>query len=323
MTGESAGHSSLPATSPPTELDDYRKRLRALLATFSPQTRGWESSGHLSRDIFASLGQAGVFTERWRLGPLGGLPYARVLVEELALLNGGAALEVSLHCELFVHALHRFGGEQHADVLRAALAGETIGCIALTESHGGSDLTGIHTQAVRDGRGWRLIGTKRYTTNIGVADNVLVLAKTGSGGNACAMFRIPLNHPGVRVTGFFGTLGVRAADTGALELDTTLSADHLMGRAGAGLLQTLKILTAATGLIAGTRQALGLARAYMRTRTQFGNRLYDHQALCHAFAERWADIEAAAALLDSVYASGRRGSIATSSGSCGKACRGS
>jgi len=44
--------------------------------------------------------------------------------------------------------------------------------------------------------------------------------------------------------------------------------------------------------------ALRLAIAYMRERQQFGKRLLDHQALAHRLADRWAETEAAAALLD-------------------------
>jgi alkylation response protein AidB-like acyl-CoA dehydrogenase len=292
------------------DLAEFRRRVRGVVADFSSQAPKWESAGHLPRELFEALGETGAFSRRWRLGAVAGLPYARALVEELVILNGGAALAVSLHSELFVHALQRFGGENHSDVLRQALAGAVIGCTAITESHGGSDVAAIRTKAVPVERGWHLVGAKRYTTNVGVADNVLVLAGTGSGGPSYTLFRVPLDHPGVRVTGFFSTLGMRAADTGAIELDAVLSGDHVVGRPGGGMQQVLKILdferiAATAGLVAGARHALRLGRAYMRTRTQFAKRLYDHQALRHAFAERWADVEAAAALLDAACAAGR------------------
>jgi alkylation response protein AidB-like acyl-CoA dehydrogenase len=298
----------------PSEVEAYRKRVRAVIAAFAPQAQACEDDGHLPRELFTALGDAEAFSQRWWPGPLKGLPYARALVEELAPVNGGAALAVSLHCELFVHALLRFGGEPHAGALREALAGRLIGCMAITESQGGSDVPGIQVRAALTGDSWHLTGAKRYTTNLGMADNVLVLAKTGTARNAYVLLRVPLRRPGVRVTGFFGTLGMRSADTGALELDAMLPADHAVGRPGNGLAQVLRLLdyervAATAALIAGARHALGLARAYMRTRSQFGKRLYDHQALAHAFADRWADVEAAAALLDATCSAGRGNQI--------------
>jgi alkylation response protein AidB-like acyl-CoA dehydrogenase len=309
MTGLPVTPAQPPAAAP-NELDEYRRRVRGAVAALAPKAPEWESAGHLPRELFESLGAVGAFSQRWRLGPLKGLPYARALVEELAVFNAGAALAVSLHSELFVHALQRFGGEAQAGALQQALDGRLIGCMAITEPEGGSDVPSLSTRAVLSSDGWHLTGSKRYTTNIGVADNVLVLANSGSTGSSYTLLRVPLGHPGIRVTGFFGTLGVRAADTGALDMDATLPAGHAVGRPGNGMAQVLKLLdyervAAAAGLIAGARHALGLARAHLRTRTQFGKRLYDHQALAHAFADRWADVEAAAALLDATCSAGR------------------
>jgi alkylation response protein AidB-like acyl-CoA dehydrogenase len=50
---------------------------------------------------------------------------------------------------------------------------------------------------------------------------------------------------------------------------------------------------------------LHLAMAYMRERKQFGKRLFDHQALRHRIVDRWAEVEAAAALLERACQSAR------------------
>jgi alkylation response protein AidB-like acyl-CoA dehydrogenase len=252
--------------------------------------------------MFASLGAAGLFRERWRHGAVKGLPFARIMVEELATKNGGAALATSIHSELFIHALHRFAGGRHNDVLELAIQGRVIGCVAITESCGGSDIPGITTQAARTATGWHLTGSKCFTTNAGCATHMLALAKVSG---ALSLFLVPLDEPGVSVKGFFGTLGVRSADTAAVQLDVHLGQDAIIGKPGNGMFFVLKLLdferiAAAAGLVAAARFALDLASAYMRERKQFGKRLFDHQALSHRVVDRWTEVEAAAALLDRV-----------------------
>jgi len=307
-------------------VEAYAARVRAAFAPFVERLPAWERDGHLSRDLFEGLGAAGVFRDRWAAGAAGGLPLARAMVRELSPLNGGVALAVSIHGEVFAHALHRFGGARHADLLADALDGRAVGCAAFTEPTGGSDLFSLRTAGARTGDGWHLTGTKRYTTNLGTATHVLVLARTpgrgfasgltpgvaeGEGGErAHTLFVVPLDRPGVRVTRFFDTFGMRSADTGELVLDVALTDDDVVGRPGAGLLYALKILdhervAAATAVVAGARAALALATEHLRRREQFGRRLFDHQALAHRLADRWAELEAAAALTDAACAAAR------------------
>jgi alkylation response protein AidB-like acyl-CoA dehydrogenase len=305
---------------------EFTERTRAAFAPFVEQAQEWERSGHLSRELFEALGAAGIFRDRWTAGTGAGLPLARAMAAELAPENGGVALAVSIHSEVFVHALHRFGGARHAAVLDEALAGRVVGCAAFTEPTGGSDLFSLRTHGTRVDGGWRLAGTKRYTTNLGTATHVLILAHTDGPGfvpspapggtgeerarRAHTLFLVPLDRPGVRVTRFFSTLGMRSADTGELVLDVELTDDDVVGRPGAGLLYALTILdyervAAATAVVAGARAALGLATEHLRRREQFGRRLFDHQALAHRLADRWTDLQAAAALTDAACAAAR------------------
>lgn len=286
------------------EQDVHRARIRETFDPFRGETDAWERDGHLPRELFAAFGSAGIFRDRWAVGPAAGLPLARALVEEVSPVNAGAALALSIHSELFVHALRRYGTARTASTLEDALAGRAIGCAAFTEPTGGSDLYAMRTSAERvAGGGWHLTGEKRFTTNAGRATHVMVLARTGPGENAFTLFVVPLDRPGVRVTRFFDTLGVRSADTGGIQFDVRLTEDEVVGRVDAGLMYALKLLdyerlAATVGLVAVGRAALGMAAVHLRERTQFGKRLFDHQALAHRLADRWAEVEAAAALLD-------------------------
>jgi alkylation response protein AidB-like acyl-CoA dehydrogenase len=288
----------------------FRSRVCETFEPFTAQALAWEKDGHLPRELFAAIGAAGIFRDRWTAGTAAGLPLARILFEEIAPLNSGAMLALSIHSEVFIHALRVYGGPSHEDTLDAAVAGRAIGCVALTEPGGGSDLYGMETAAVRDGAGWRLTGVKRFTTNVGRASHAVVLARTGHGDHAFSLFLLPLDLPGVTVTRFLDTLGMRSADTGGLTLDVRLGADATIGRVDAGLMYALKLLdyeriAAAFGLVATARAALTLSAAYMRERRQFGKRLFDHQALAHRLADRWAETEAAAALVDAACQAAR------------------
>jgi alkylation response protein AidB-like acyl-CoA dehydrogenase len=283
--------------------DEYRQLVKAALAPFASEVDAWERGGHLPRSLFRALGEAGAFRQRWQRGPVEGHPLARILVEELIAVNGGAALAVSIHSEVFVHALVRFGGEKYEDLLTDALAGSAIGCFAATEATGGSDLGALRATASEDKAGWRLRAEKRYTTNAGAATHVLILANSQIGRRGPSLFCLPMTRPGVEVRGYFETLGVRSADTSALSIDAAIGPADVVGRLGTGmrialLLLDFERLAGAAGTLSGAETALRLARAWARRRSQFGARLIDHQALRHRLADRWADLYAARAALD-------------------------
>jgi alkylation response protein AidB-like acyl-CoA dehydrogenase len=285
------------------DASDYKEQVRAALEPFIQQFSSWERDGHLPAQFFAVLGEAGLFRERWAKGAVGGHYLIRALLDELAPLNAGAALALSIHSEVFTHALARFGSEAQRPLLEGALAGQVIGCFAATESGGGSDLPGLRATAAQTGDSWHLQAEKRYITNVGRATHVLVLANSVTGRHGLCLFCVPLDRPGVTIRGFYKTLGVCSADTAALSIDTVLEPTDVIGRPGAGLLMALRLLdferlAGASALVAGAENALKLAGAWARRRQQFGVRLFDHQALRHRLADRWADVYAARAALD-------------------------
>ncbi len=287
----------------PADVREYVARVRAALKPFIERFPAWERDQHLPSEFFAALGDADLLRDRWRQGAADGHYLSRALLEELAPLNAGAALALSIHSEVFIHALARFGGDGHRDLLEDALAGRAVGCFAATEAGGGSDLPGLKATATQAGDSWQLRAEKRFITNVGRGTHVLVLANAVTGRRGACLFCVPLDHPGVVIRGFYETLGMRSADTAALSIDTVLTPAHLVGRPGAGLLVTLTLLdferlAAAAALLAGAEGAVRLASAWARRRKQFGARLLDHQALRHRLADRWSEIYAARSALD-------------------------
>src|SRR5207247_9447361 len=99
-----------------------------------------------------------------------------VVAEETARLSGGFGLAVTLHNEVFIGALVALSRSAAQTKLRdAAIQGEAIGCFAVTEPSGGSDLASVQTAAERVGDCWKLTGEKSFISNGGVATHALVL----------------------------------------------------------------------------------------------------------------------------------------------------
>ena len=249
------------------DASDYRQRVQAALEPFIPQFPSWEKDGHLPAQFIAALGRAGLFRDCWANGAAGGHYLIRALLDELAPLNAGAALALSIHSEVFIHALARYGSEAQRPVLEGALAGRVIGCFAATEAGGGSDLPGLQATAEQTCDSWHLRAEKRYITNVGRATHVLVLANAATGRPRPCLFCVPLDRPGVTIRGFYKTLGVCSTDTAALSIDTELGPADVIGRPGAGLLMTLTLLdferlAGASALVAGAENALRLTGAW-------------------------------------------------------------
>lgn len=230
-----------------------------------------------------------------------------MLCEECGLVNGGLGLAVSLHSEVFLNALHASRRPAHEPLRGAALDGNAIGCFAVTEPTGGSDVAGIATTLVRGDGQWRLSGEKRYISNAGVATHVLVLARRlGADAGRLSVAIVPFDRSGVYVEGFFPKMGTWGADAAHLRFDDVLlTDDDLIGPIDGGLLVLMRCLTyerlaVSAQLLAGTRYILRLVTAYMRSRRQFGTRLFDLQALRHRLVDCWIELWAAEGLRERV-----------------------
>jgi alkylation response protein AidB-like acyl-CoA dehydrogenase len=75
--------------------------------------------------------------------------------------------------------LLKFGTEeQRATILPLIAAGEAVFCIGMSEPDSGSDLAATRTRAVRSADGWRITGTKLWTTNAHRADYMILFCRS-------------------------------------------------------------------------------------------------------------------------------------------------
>ncbi|MEU9333227.1 acyl-CoA dehydrogenase family protein [Streptomyces sp. NPDC048290] len=282
-----------------TDQDVYRAEVSKVLSSFGEDTFAlWEREGHTPREAPAALGGAGLFRRRWEDGAEGGLPRLVAMCQEICRVSGGLALVAMGHSEIFIGAL-RWLGETPSQfsLLEDALDGRVIGCFGATEPQGGSNLRGVRTTAIAEDGGWRLKGTKRYISNVGRADYVLVLAKPEKPEHVSdlSLFLLPLDHPGVSIDGFFDTVGMHGCDVGQITFDVMLPHDALLGRPGIGLLYATHLLqferlAICAQLTAAADTALRLAVAYARRRTLGDQRILDKQAIRHNLASCRAEL---------------------------------
>jgi alkylation response protein AidB-like acyl-CoA dehydrogenase len=92
--------------------------------------------------------------------------------------------------------------EQRQRFLPPTLTGELLWCQLFSEPGGGSDLTSLATSAVADGDGYRIDGTKVWSSNAQFAEYGILLARTDPaqrGHRGISFFLLDMATPGVEV----------------------------------------------------------------------------------------------------------------------------
>jgi acyl-CoA dehydrogenase len=196
-----------------------------------------------------------------------------------------------------------FGNEkQKQEYLRPVLRGEKIAAIAMTEPGAGPDLSGVRTQAVKDGGSYRITGEKIFITNGTVSDFVLVAARTGTiedRHKGLSLFLVDRGTPGFAVKCKLKKLGWHASDTAALTFeDCRVPATNLVGELNRGfyhLMHNLDVerLVVAADSVGLADSAYSAAAAYAKQRVQFGQPVAQFQAIRHMLVDMHVSIEAA------------------------------
>ena len=92
--------------------------------------------------------------------------------------------------------------ELKEEVLKPILAGEAICSLGYSEPGSGSDVFAAQTKATPDGNGWRIDGTKMFTSGANIADYVLMLTRTNPDvpkHKGLTMFIVPTKSEGFAV----------------------------------------------------------------------------------------------------------------------------
>lgn len=99
--------------------------------------------------------------------------------------------------------MHRFGTEElKQDVLAKVMSGDAICSLGYSEPGSGSDVFAAQCRAIPDGNGWKIEGTKMWTSGANLTDYVLMLTRTNPEApkhKGLTMFIVPLKAEGVTV----------------------------------------------------------------------------------------------------------------------------
>ncbi|WP_037140363.1 acyl-CoA dehydrogenase family protein [Rhodococcoides fascians] len=91
--------------------------------------------------------------------------------------------------------------EQKQRYLEPILKGDEVWCQLFSEPESGSDLASLRTKATKVDGGWKIQGQKIWTSRAQIADNAILLARTGGGDRhkGITYFLLPMHSDGVTV----------------------------------------------------------------------------------------------------------------------------
>jgi isovaleryl-CoA dehydrogenase len=296
-------------------LTDEERDLRDAARRFArkevaPVADRMDREDYFPRDVFARLGEQGFLgvTISPDHGGLGlGYRAQALILEEIARVSPALALSVGAHSNLFADNLARNGNAaQRASFLPAAVRGEAVGALALTEPNSGSDAVSLRTRAERRGDEYVLQGSKQFITNGPIADALLVYAKTApdAGSHGISAFLVRRDDRGFSVARSLDKMGMRGSPTGELSFqDCAIPADRLVGKENEGVRVMMgglnverAVLTAIpVGIMA---ECLDRSVEYARQREQFGQKIGRFQLIQEKIANMYTELEASRALLD-------------------------
>ncbi|MGE0279805.1 MAG: acyl-CoA dehydrogenase family protein [Rhizobiaceae bacterium] len=287
-----------------------------------PMAESLDRDERFPAELYGQMGELGLFgigVPEEMGGPgFDTVTYALVM-EELSRGYASVADQCGL-VELVSSLLVRHGtAEQRERWLGGLLSAELKAAYCITEPEAGTDVSGIRTTAVRDGKGWLLNGGKIWIHNAPVADVGFVLARTDkeAGNRGMSIFIVDLTAQGVERGPKEHKMGQRASQVGALTFtDVRLPADALLGEENRGFHMMMSVLD--KGRVGIASLAVGIGQAgleasldYSRQRKQFGKAISDFQGVQWLLADIARDVEAARLLVHSAAAKIDAGEDAT------------
>ena len=293
------------------EHEELRSYVRKFVESeLAPHAREWEEEGDFPNWVFKRMGDLGLLGLRYpqELGGQGGdWGHTIVLSEEMARSGcGGVGMAMAVQSDMATPPIAKFGTpEQVERYLKAAIRGEKIACLGITEPNAGSDVANIETMAVRDGSEWVINGRKIFITNGVRADFITLVARIdkAAGTEGFCLFLVDTDTPGYTVSRKLDKLGMRASDTAEIALDDVrVSEDAMLGTEGKGFYQIMwelqgERLIGVAGSNAGAKLALERTIEYCKDRTAFGTLIGSFQANRHRIAELMTKVVAAQQLV--------------------------
>lgn len=272
-------------------------------ASLKPRAQAIDETGIFVAEHIPALGELGVMgmnlPEQW--GGAGVSPIALYLAVEA--LAGGCGSTVSM---VTAHYLATdsilLGGDDaiRERYLTEAAAGRSLGAFALTEPRAGSNPADMSTRAVREGKGYRIIGVKHFISNAAYADFIVVFAKTNpaAGHKGISAFVVEPKHGGVETNAPEKTMGLRGGHVFEVAFDCWVPDCNRLGPEGSGFRTAMHVLD--NGRIEVSAMCTGMAGAaldaavgWSKTRQVNGHPIAEFQGLQWMLADMATELDAA------------------------------
>jgi alkylation response protein AidB-like acyl-CoA dehydrogenase len=287
------------------EQDAFRRTaMRFARDVVAPRAAAIDETGEYPFDVVQAAAAEGLLgvtiPKEWGGAGRDYVSYA-LAIEAIARASATVAVALSINNSLVAELVAHAGREaQKHEWLRRLTSGEAIGAFALSEPDAGSDAANQHTTAVKVSAGYRITGRKVWVANADAAAVAVVFAATRPGlrGKGVTAFLVPMNAPGVTRTARADSLGVRGLGCQDLDLDVTVSDNHVLGTVDEGF--GLAMWALQGGRVAIAAQALGIgeaaldeALAYAKKREVFGQPIANYQAIQWMLADMATELDAA------------------------------
>ena len=210
-----------------------------------------------------------------------------------------------------IRVLAEYGSKSQKErYLGKLLAGESVISVGMTEPEAGSAVTDLQTSATPDGEGYRINGSKIFTTHSKYAELMLVYVRFGPGIDGIGSVLVETQGQGVRS----GKPSKFMSDEEWVQTyfhNAFVPADRVVLKEGGFRKQIAgfnveRIGNAARSLALG-RYAYETARRWAMQRKQFGRLLCEFQGLQWKFAEMKTKLDAGQLLLYRAAANADRG----------------
>ncbi|MED5462160.1 MAG: acyl-CoA dehydrogenase [Pseudomonadota bacterium] len=200
-----------------------------------------------------------------------------------------------------IRVLAEYGSdEQKHRILQKLLAGESLIAVAMTEPEAGSAVTDLSTTAIPDGEGFRINGTKVFTTHGPFANVLLAYVRYGPGVDGIGSVLIERDMDGF-TTGK-PTRFMSGEEWAQLYFDNVyVPPENVVLREGGFRKQisgfNVERIGNSSRALALGRYAYEVAREHAMTRNQFGRTLCEFQGLQWKFADMKINLDAGQLLL--------------------------
>ncbi len=271
----------------------------------APYVADMEATDRFPREVFTKLGALGFLGIHYppEVGGSGSdfLSFC-IFMEEVSAVSAAIGVNVLLHVLMGSAPVFLVGNEeQKRAYFEPAIKGEKVAAAGLTEPNVGSSAGDVQTTAKRINGGWRIKGSKMFTSNSPYCDFITLVASTDreKRHKGISLFLVDSHLPGVELGANIPRLGIMGGEAGSIAFDEVeVPEDALLGEEGKGFYYLMEALNwtriaLGAGAVGLARAAFEAALGYAKEREQFGQPIGKFQGVSFKLADMATEIDLA------------------------------